>query len=200
MSTMIRRTAAALTVALLAAGAAWGQTSFTAASQAAGKDRQSSVAHADSSFMKDAAESGMAEVEASKIAVNKAVNTQVKSFAQQMIDDHTKANDELKALAASKNVKLPTEASMMDRAKIKLLDSADGANFDRRYADSFGVSAHQKTVKLFEKQAKNGKDAEVKAWAEKTLPTLQHHLQMAQDIKLTAAKEGNAKAPGDRKQ
>jgi putative membrane protein len=197
MTAMIRRTAAAFAVALLAAGTVWGQASSPGAT---GQSKQNSAPHADSSFMKDAAESGMAEVEASKIAVNKAVNTQIKSFAQQMIDDHTKANDELKALAASKNVKLPTEPSMVDRAKIKMLDGADGANFDRRYADSFGVSAHQKTVKLFEKQAKNGKDAEVKAWAEKTLPTLQHHLQMAQDIKLTAAKEGNAKAPGDRKQ
>ncbi len=158
---------APLLAALLLAGGAWA------------KDN---VAHVDASFMKKAAEAGLAEVQASQLAATKAANTQVKSFAQQMVDDHTKANEELKALAASKGVDLPTEPSMAQKAKLKMLQGADGADFDKRYAESFGVKAHEDTVSLFQKEAKKAKDAEVKAWAEKTLPKLQHHLEMAKDL------------------
>ena len=171
---LIRRLSPALAVLLLA-GSAWA------------KDN---VPHADAAFMKKAAESGLAEVEASKIASTKAANTQVKGFATQMVDDHTKANDELKALAASKDVKLPAEPGMADKAKIKLLDGRDGTSFDKHYADSWGVKAHEDTVRLFEKEAKDGKDADVKAWAEKTLPALRHHLEMAKDLKAATDKEG----------
>lgn len=166
MTALIRRFAPAL-AALLLVGSAWA------------KDN---VAHADAAFMKKAAEAGLAEVEASKLAASKASNTQVKSFAQQMVDDHSKANDELKALAASKGVTLPTEPSMAQKAKLKLLQGADGANFDKRYAESFGLKAHEDTVSLFQKESQKAKDPEVKAWAEKTLPTLQHHLEMAKDM------------------
>lgn len=166
MNALIRRFAPALAVLLLA-GSAWA------------KDN---VAHADAAFMKQAAQNGLAEVEASRIAATKATNTQVKSFAQQMVDDHTKANDELKALAAAKGVTLPTEPSMAQKAKLKLLQGADGANFDKRYAESFGLKAHEDTISLFQKESKKAKDADVKAWAEKTLPALQHHLEMAKDM------------------
>jgi len=173
MNPLIRRTAPAL-AALLLAGSAWA------------KDN---VAHVDAAFMKNAAEAGMAEVEASKMAVAKATNTQVKGFAQQMLDDHGKANDELKALAASKGVTLPTEPSMMQRAKLKALDGADGASFDKRYAEGFGVKAHEDTVSLFQKESKKAKDPDVKAWVDKTLPTLQHHLEMAKDVEKVAKAE-----------
>lgn len=140
------------------------------------------VAHVDAAFMKKAAENGLAEVEASRSAASKATNTQVKSFAQQMVDDHTKTNDELKALATSKGVKLPTEPTLAQRAKLKILQGSDGANFDKRYAESFGVKAHEETVSLFQKEAQKAKDADVKTWADKSLPALQHHLEMAKDL------------------
>jgi putative membrane protein len=165
--------------ALLLAGGAWA------------KDN---IPHADAAFMKKAAESGLAEVEAGKVAATKASNTQVKGFATQMVDDHTKANDELKALAASKDVKLPAEPGLADKAKLKLLEGRDGVSFDKHYADGFGVKAHEDTVRLFEKEAKDGKDAEVKAWAEKTLPTLRHHLEMAKELKATTDKESKESA------
>lgn len=152
---------------LLLAGSAWA------------KDN---VAHVDAAFMKNAAEAGLAEVQAGQAAASKASNTQVKSFAQQMVDDHSKANDELKSLAASKGVTLPTEPSMAQKAKLKLLQGTDGAKFDQRYSESFGVKAHEDTVSLFQKEAQKAKDPDVKAWAEKTLPTLQHHLEMAKDM------------------
>lgn len=138
--------------------------------------------HKDKSFMKDAAESGLAEVEASKMAAEASQNTQVKGFADQMVQDHTKANDELKALAASKKVDLPTEPGLMERGELKLLKGDKAEKFDKRYSEHFGVKAHEKTIKLFEKEAKDGKDPDVKAWAEKTLPTLRHHLEMARDL------------------
>ena len=71
---------------------------------------------------------------------------------------------------------------MAQRAKLKMLQGADGANFDKRYAESFGVKAHEDTVSLFQKEGQKAKDADVKAWADKTLPAVRHHLQMAQDL------------------
>jgi len=178
MSSMIRRTALA-TVLALAAGSVFA------------KDN---AAHADASFMKKAAESGLTEVEAAKLAVSKATHTQVKGFAQQMIDDHTKANEELKALAAAKNVTLPTEPGLKHKAQLKLLDGADGAKFDERYAKTFGVKAHDETVRLFQQAVQKTKDAEVKAFAEKTLPKLQHHLEMAKDLNRAVAGDKGDKA------
>ena len=134
---------------------------------------------ADVAFMKQAAENGHAEVESSQLALSKATDAQVKAFAQQMVDDHTKAGKELAALAASKGVTLPDGPSLVQKAKLKLLSTADGADFDRRYSESMGISAHRETIELFRKAAAEARDPEVKAFASKTLPTLQHHLEMA---------------------
>lgn len=156
-----------LSLSLLLAGAAF-------ASQA--------HARSDESFMKEAAHAGAAEIEASKLAQTKAKSADVKSFADTMIADHTKVADELKALAASKNVKLPDGPSVGQKAEIKLIDAGDNDKFDERYAKHFGVKAHQDTIKLFEEASREAKDPEVKAWATKTLPGLKHHLEMAQAL------------------
>jgi putative membrane protein len=158
------------------------------------------LSRADATFLKNAAQGGLAEVEGSKLALTKGVNTQVKGFAQQMVDEHGKANQELAALAASKGVKLPEVPSVTQRAKVKLLSARAGAGFDRDYARSVGVSAHEDTLRLFRKAAKDASDPDIKAYASKALPTLEHHLEMARELKATVDKEGNAKAPGDRKQ
>lgn len=144
-------------------------------------------AKSDEAFMKDAAHAGAAEIEASKLAANKARNAEVKSYANTMIADHTKVADELKALAASKNVSLPDGPSVKQKAELKLIDAGDNDKFDERYVKHFGVQAHQDTIKLFEDAAKNAKDAEVKAWAGKTLPSLKHHLEMAQGLNVAPA-------------
>lgn len=157
------------------------------------------MARSDTSFLSDAAHAGLMEIEGSKIAVQKAVHPKIKEFAQQVIDDHLKAHQDLQALAANKGVKLPTEPSMMQRAKLKLLEAGDGAAFDRRYADSIGVDAHKDAVELFRKAAQSARDADVKAFAAKALPTLQHHLEMARSLQREARAEGNAHAPTDRK-
>ncbi|HUG22355.1 DUF4142 domain-containing protein [Piscinibacter sp.] len=151
------------------------------------KDGQ--LARSDAAFLKQAAQNGHAGIESSKLAVEKAVNPKVKSFAQHMVEDHTKANEALAALAASKGVEVPKEPSLMQKAKMKLLSTADGENFDRRYAESMGVNAHQDTVELFEKAAAEAQDPEIKDFAAKTLPKLQEHLQMAEELKDVTAQQ-----------
>lgn len=140
-----------------------------------------SLAHADSSFMKDAAESGLFEVQAAQIAQQKGTDAQVKTFAQTMVDDHSKANQELQSLAEQKGVTLPTSPSVGEKAKLGTLNHWTKSGFDHHYADD-QVSAHKDAVKLFTKESTDSKDADLKAWAAKTLPTLQHHLEMAQQL------------------
>ncbi len=145
------------------------------------------VARVDAAFMKQAAQNNSTEIEASKLALTKASSAEVKAFAQQMIDDHTKTGEEMKALATSKGVEVADKPSMAQAAKIKMLSAMSGTNFDKHYAEIVGVAAHKDTVKLFQKESANGKDADVKAWATKTLPALQHHLEMAQGLKSNTA-------------
>ncbi|GAA0749907.1 DUF4142 domain-containing protein [Ideonella azotifigens] len=146
-----------------------------------------SLSHADSSFMKDAAKAGNGEIEASQLAQTKAKRDDVKAFAAQMIKDHTATADELKALAASKNVTLSDKASLGKRTKLELIKVGDDDKFDQRYVESFGVKAHEDTVKLFQKASTDAKDADVKAFAVKTLPALQHHLEMARTLQAAVA-------------
>lgn len=159
-----------------------------AAVAATGVAYADSVAHGDASFLKNAAEAGSMEVEGSQLALNKASSADVKSFAQQMIDDHTKAAQDLSALASSKGVKLPEGPSITQKAKLKLLGTHEGAKFDADYAKSVGVKAHEDAVKLFTKASTDAKDADVKAFAAKTLPTLQHHLEMARELQAKTGK------------
>jgi putative membrane protein len=158
------------------------------------------VQGADAAFMKQAAENGHAEVESSKLALSKSTNAGVKIFARQMVDDHTKAGDELNTLAQNKGVTVSAEPSVAQRAKIKMMQTLDGASFDRRYASTFGVTAHEDTIKLFRKEAQNGKDADLKAWATKTLPTLEHHLSMSKELKSKAGAEKSSNAASNRPQ
>jgi putative membrane protein len=147
------------------------------------------LSHQDKSFLKDAAEGGNAEVEGSKVALEKSGSADVKAFAQMMVDDHGKAGTELKGLAEQKGVKVSDTPSMAKKTEIKLLSERKGSSFDQHYADSIGVKAHQDTIKLFQKEVDKGTDTDVKAWASKTLPTLQHHLEAAQALKAKADAE-----------
>ena len=158
------------------------------------------LARADAEFLRQAAENHQAEIEGGKLALAKGVNTQVKGFAQQMVDDHTKASEELKALASAKGLETPAAPSMALKARLDLLASSDGSSFDRRYADNFGVNAHEGSIRLYQKAAAKAADADVKAFAAKALPTLQTHLQMAIDLRKATRQEGNVKSPKDRKQ
>jgi putative membrane protein len=152
--------------------------------------KHSATAKTDNEFITKVAESGMAEVELGQLALKQAASEDVKKFAQRMVDDHSKANEELKSLAASKTVTLPTAAGQKHKAQIERLAKLSGAEFDREYMKHM-VKSHESGVALFEKQVQKGSDTETKAWAEKTLPTLREHKTMAHDV---AAKVGAMKA------
>ncbi len=145
----------------------------------------SKLASKDMKFINEAAAGGQMEVALGKLAADKATSDDVKKFGQQMVDDHTKANDELMALAKSKGVDL---SKANDRASKKTdksrekLSKMSGADFDKAYMDDM-VMDHEKDVKEFEDASKNAEDSDLKAFASKTLPTLQEHLKMAKDIK-----------------
>jgi putative membrane protein len=141
------------------------------------------LSHQDTSFIKDAAEGGNAEIAGSEVALKQSGSADVKTFAQMLVDDHTKAGNELKGLAEQKGVKISDTPSIMKKTEIKVLSERKGSSFDQHYADSVGVKWHQDTIKLFQKEVDKGTDADVKAWASKTLPTLQHHLEAAQALK-----------------
>ncbi|MBA3334688.1 MAG: DUF4142 domain-containing protein [Acidobacteria bacterium] len=132
-------------------------------------------------FMTEAAKGGMEEIELSKLALNKATNKEVKSFAQKMIADHTKASNELKALAVKKNFTLPAALTPEQISMATDMAKVSSEEFDKEYVDAM-VKDHEKDVSLFEAQSKNGTDTDAKAFAAKTLPTLQMHLTMIKDL------------------
>lgn len=158
--------------------------------QGAGKG---AVNSADMKFMMMAAQGGMAEVEMGQVALKQASSDSVKQYAQKMIDDHTKANDELKGIATPKGVSLPTEPSAKHKAAMSKLSSLSGEAFDREYIKQAGNKDHADQEKLFQREATRGTDAEVKAFAAKTLPVVQEHLQMARGMsKMGGSKQSSS--------
>lgn len=135
----------------------------------------------DSTFAMKAASGGMTEVALGKMATEKGSSQAVKDFGQKMVDDHGKANDELKALASSKNMTLPSAPNAKDQATIDKMSKLSGAAFDKAYTKDM-VMDHKNDITLFQKEATSGTDPDVKAFASKTLPTLQDHQKMINDI------------------
>jgi len=135
-----------------------------------------------SEFAVSAADAGMMEVELATLALSKASSTKVKEFAQTMLDDHTKANEELKALALKKNITLPTTLSDKHQKKYNEMSEKTGSDFDKEYCDLM-VKDHKDVVDMFKKAGDNAKDPDLKAWASEKLPTLEHHLTMAERMK-----------------
>jgi putative membrane protein len=144
----------------------------------------------DATFFKKAAEAGIAEVSAGEQAVQKADNQKVKDFGQMMVTDHTKANDELKSLAATKNVTLPTTPSVGLAAQKTKLDVLTGGAYDKSYIEG-QIKDHEEVISLFRKESASGQDADAKAWAKKMLPALEKHLKAARQI---AAENGYGKS------
>ena len=143
-------------------------------------------------FVEDASAKGIAEVEAGKLAQEKGSASDVKAFADMMVKDHTAANEELKAIAASKKLEVSDDAMLMDKAKAMILELRSAKSFDQAYANN-QVKAHEATIELFENYVKDGTDAELKAFAEKTLSTLKEHLTKARA--LASAHGGDAAQP-----
>ena len=142
-------------------------------------------------FVDNAAAGGIAEIETSKLALEKSSSADIKAFANMMIKDHTEANAELKALANKHDIEVPDDTTLVKQAKEKILDMRD-ESFDAAYANN-QVKAHEETIALFKKEAETVTDdkkagaTELKGFAQKMLPALEKHL--------TAAKELQAKHP-----
>ncbi|WP_170117652.1 DUF4142 domain-containing protein [Chitinophaga ginsengisoli] len=135
-----------------------------------------------SDFAVEAANGGMMEVEAGKMAQERAVSQRVKDFAAMMVRDHSKANDELKALAQSKNITLPDSVSGDAKDHIDKMAKMSGRDFDKHYMDMM-VDDHDKDVDKFDKAAGKLSDPDLKTWASNTLPTLRVHQDSAKAIK-----------------
>lgn len=135
----------------------------------------------DQGFYDKAAEGGMAEVELGKLAQQRAQSPAVKEFGAAMVKDHTTSNDKLKALARSKNVELPAKPGVAHLATKGKLEILSGETFDKSYIKGM-VEDHEDTIELFEKEASGGKDADAKAFATATLPTLRSHLQHVRQL------------------
>jgi putative membrane protein len=142
----------------------------------------STLDSSDRKFMMEAGMGGMAEVEWARVALQRASSDGVKQFAQRMIDDHTKAGQELTQLASTKGVTLETALDNKHAGTLTKLQGMSGAEFDRAYLKEAGVKAHEKMEKLYMREADRGKDADAKAFASKTLPTVQEHLRMAREM------------------
>ena len=141
----------------------------------------SSLGSDDTDFVKTAAKGGIAEVEMGRLAVKKATSPEVRQFGSMMIRDHSKANQQLSALAASKGVELPTSKSIGEDVSYAKLKVLSGKSFDDAYIKTM-VDDHKEDVEAFQKAADSSQDPDVKKFASKTLPTLQGHLTKIQKI------------------
>jgi len=149
----------------------------------------------DQAFVLKAAKGGMAEVAMGNIAKQNGKSDAVKQFGDKMVTDHSQANDQLKQLAQQKGITLPSGPSAKDKRTSKMLQSKQGADFDKAYIDDM-VKDHETDVAEFREEAQNGKDPEVKAWAQKTLPTLEQHLANVKEIAGQVGADTNKKSAG----
>jgi putative membrane protein len=141
----------------------------------------STQAQTNADFVSKAGQGNMAEIAAGKIAVQKAANDSVKQFAQMMIDDHTTALNELNMIAKQKNKTMPSMPDDTHKMAQQKLAQLKGMSFDSTYMMQ-QLQDHQQTIALFEEEAKNGTEPELKAYAEKYLPKIRMHYEMAQRL------------------
>ena len=142
-----------------------------------GMQPSGNIAEQDRNFVEKASQGGQYEVQSSQLALQKTQDARVRMIAQHMIQDHTKANQELSQAAQQKGVMAKTGPSSEQKKMIGELQGLNGSDFDQKYI-SQQTQAHKDTIALFEQEASNGSDATLKGWAAQTLPTLQGHLRM----------------------
>lgn len=169
-----------------------GEMSGTSGRQAAGV----SLSKADQKLMKDLAQANLAEIEAAKLAQQKTQNEQVRNYAQKMIDDHSKAQQEVQQLAQSKGLSLPTEPDSQHQKMAQRLGAMSGDAFDRRYMSQSGVDDHKQAHKLLERMQSRAKDADLKALASRLLPTVQQHLNDGQQLSAARARGAGQTSSG----
>jgi putative membrane protein len=135
----------------------------------------------DRGFMMYAARDGIFHVEAGKLAVQRGSSEDVKKFGQHSIDHHTQLNDELMQLATKKGVTLPKKMGKKEQGELNKIAKLSGPDFDKAYLE-MEIKDHTKDLTAFQKEAKSGKDPDVKAWAAKTVEAIEEHLKMARDL------------------
>ncbi|MFB2971002.1 DUF4142 domain-containing protein [Aerosakkonema sp. BLCC-F183] len=173
-----------VTTALVAAGL-FGTLNYSAIAetnqteQSAPSSSRSQMSALDRQFITDAAHGGMAEVRLGQLALQRSNNAQVRQFAQRMIDQHTQANRELMALAQRKGVTPPNSPGPKYEAAMNRLMQLSGDSFDEAYLNEAGVNSHLEAAAVYQRQARMGQDADLRAFATRTLPTVQGHLEMA---------------------
>ncbi len=160
-------------------GNAWAQSSRGDAQTQRGQ-----LSERDYKFAEKAAEGGAMEVQMGELAQQKGGSQQVRDFGQRMVTDHSRADNELKQLVNQKGAILPTRVSHAEHSTMKHLQNLSGTDFDKAYSKDM-VKDHSKDVKEFEKEAAQVTDPDLRAWAQKTLPVLQEHLQLAQQMEAT---------------
>jgi len=173
----------AMLIVVALATATGAQQSSTGSQKSSTKPNQSSShpAASDNAFAIKAAQANMAEVDLGKLALQKAMSDDVKKFAQMMVDDHSKALDELKGVAGTKNITLPTAIDAEHKKLSDRLSKLSGAGFDREYMQAM-VDGHRKVAADVRKESQSGADPDLKAWAGKVLPTVEAHLKQAETV------------------
>ena len=150
-------------------------------SPAGGETSPNSLSSRDRTFVMQAGQLSMMEVELGRLAVQRGSSAGVKQYGQEMVEDHTRANQELMQLAMQKKVELPTEMSTQNTALIDRLSGLSGKSFDTAYKQAM-IDSHNQAIALFQAQSQQGQDPQLKAWATQKLPKLQAHLEMVNQM------------------
>lgn len=144
---------------------------------------RATISPLDRQFIIDAAQGGMAEVSLGQMASQRATNNAVKQYGQRMVQEHTRANTELLRLASQKGVTPPRDMGPKYKAAMDRLMQLPRASFDQAYISEAGINGHLESLAVYQRQAQLGQDPDLKAFAAKTLPTVQNHLQVADNLK-----------------
>jgi len=183
----------AITVAVLFP-AAFAMSASETGKERSATDSKSKLPSGEERFMKEAASGGLMEVQLGKFASEKGSHQRVKEFGKRMQADHSKANDQLKKIAAKKGVDLPSEPSGEHKSAMDKLTKLSGAEFDREYMEAM-VDDHKEDIEKFQTQADKGKDPDLKKFASDNLPVLKKHLELAQSTE----KQVKSESKGDTK-
>lgn len=161
---------------------------FAMVGMAISQQSKPAISSQDKKFIEEAAMSSQMEIKMGQLAAERASNPEIKNFGQWMVTDHTKANKELMSLAQQKGVSVKTDLDRGKQRKIDELAKKSGAEFDREYMKEM-TKDHKEDIKKFDKQAKQGQDPDIKSFASRTLPTLQEHGRMAEQIQPQVARK-----------
>lgn len=173
-----------------------GATSSGATGTESGKSSGAKLSRADERLMMQLAQANIAEINAGKLAEQKTSNDQVKSFAKKMVEDHTKALDDLKQIASSKGVTLPTEPDRQQMAMENKLSALSGEKFDAQYVDQSGNRAHRDTHRLLQRVSNRATDPDLKSYATQVMATVESHQQLAKDTSKNLQSTSEGKSGG----